>query len=108
MLPYTEITQVREKIGETIPDGGVEADTLFTDAQIDSWIDTTSSLDAAAARGWEVKMAHFASLVDVTDGAASRKMSDLMLNAEKMMKIYTRRALGPAAGRTRIGKIRRP
>lgn len=105
MATDDQVIEVRENIGEQIPADGAETDTLFTDDQIKAWIDGTSNLDAASLRGWKVKMAHFANLVNVTDGAASREMSDLFEHAQEMVKVYNKLALGPAAGRTRVGKI---
>jgi hypothetical protein len=99
------ITEVRENIGEVIPEGGVEGDTMFTDAQIATWINNTASNDEASLRGWKIKMANFANLVNVTDGAASREFSDLFDHAVTMVKTYTKLASGPAAGRSRVGKI---
>ena len=98
-----QIADVREMIGEP-----AEADSLFTDDRISSWINSASSLEAAALRGWRAKAAHFANLVNVTDGAASREMSDLLVNAQAMIKLYTGLSRGPAFGRTRVGKIVRP
>lgn len=99
----------RQKTGEVIPDGGTEADTMFTDAQVTIWLGAASDMNHAVVEGWEAKIAAWASLVDVTDGAASRKLGDLMENAELMLKYYRGRiATGPGngrSGRTRIGKI---
>lgn len=100
-----KITSVREMIGEVIPAGGTEAETLFTDDRVTAWIEASNSLEGAALTGWRAKAAQFASLVDVTDGAASRAMSDLLDHAEKMVKMYTGLSRGPAFGRSRVGKI---
>lgn len=94
------IAEVREMIGEP-----AEADSMFTDDRVTAWINSTSSLEAAALRGWRAKAANFANLITVTDGAASREMSDLLDHAETMIKMYTSLAKGPSAGRTRVGKI---
>lgn len=99
------IDEVRENIGEVIPDGGTEADTLFTNEQILKWIGDTSSLDAASLKGWKKKMADFANLANVTDGAASRTFGDLFDHARQMVALYTELAIGPTAGRARVGKI---
>ena len=98
--PQENIASVREMIGEP-----AEADSMFTDNQITSWVNTNGSLEAAALQGWRAKAANFANLVNVTDGAASREMSDLLDNALAMIKLYTSLAKGPSAGRTRVGKI---
>ena len=100
-----QVTSVREKIGETIATGETEGDTLFSDAQITLWITSTTSLDGAALEGWKAKAAHWAGLVNVTDGAASRAFSDLLDHAQTMIKMYSGLAAGPTNGRTRVGKI---
>lgn len=99
-----DISALRLKLGETIPAGGTEADTLFTDGQITVWLDTTSSITEAALEGWEAKRAALANLVNVTDGAASRELSDAFDHANEMVEYYNRKLLG-RAGRTRVGKI---
>lgn len=107
MATYDEVTEVRELIGESIPDGGSATDTMFSDVQVSNWITLSSSPEGAALRGWRAKMANYSSLVTVTDGAALRQLSDLMTHAEYMVKYYTGLTSSPpaAAGRTRIGKI---
>lgn len=79
---------------------------VFTDAQIaDLLSQTENNLERAAFDGWRNKAAYYADLVDVTEGNASRAMSDLHDHAIAMMKIYERSRGGPTEGRTRIGKI---
>lgn len=94
-----QVTEVREMLGETDT-----TNTLFTDERIMVWIDDSDSLEAAALVGWQRKAAHWAGLVNVTDGAAARAFSDLFDHAQNMIKFYTKLA-SPVAGRTRIGKI---
>ena len=105
MTLEAQISQLRSMLGEGIPSGGSEEDTLFTDEQLTSWINETATLDAAALEGWKIKMAHFANLVDTTDGAAARALSDLFAHAQVMVKMYDNLVLGPTAGRSRVGKI---
>lgn len=105
MAEADAVTSLRVKIGETIPEGGSDADTLFTDAQVGQWVDESKNLNYAAVLGWEAKMAHWAGLVSVTDGASSREMSDLMDHAVIMANRYGKLAEGARAGRTRVGKI---
>lgn len=104
MATSEQVKALRQKIGESIPPDGTESDTLFTDAEVGVWVDNYTP-HLAAAEGWEAKMAHWANLVNVTDGAASRELSDLMDHAEKMVSYYRRQALGPVRSRTRVGKI---
>lgn len=99
------IAELRTMLGESIPADGTEADTMFTNAQITSWLTNNSSLASASLAGWQAKMANYAGLVNVTDGAASRDFSDLLENAAEMVKMYTRLAKGITYGRSRVGKI---
>jgi hypothetical protein len=105
MATAEEITSLRYLLGEAIPAGGTEADTLFTDAQLTVWIDEGPTLERAAFEGWRSKAAQFANLVTVTDGAASREFSDLLENARAMVTMYQRSSAGPTEGRARVGRI---
>jgi len=105
MADAQQVSDLRELLGESIPSDGSAADTLFTDDQVTRWLTQSATLNQAALKGWQIKMAHFADLVDVVDGASARSMSDLLDHAEKMVKLYTRLAQGPTAGRSRVGKI---
>jgi len=102
------ITIVRNKIGESIPVGGTAEDTLFTEQQIQLWIQAAPTINHAIVEGWETKIAHWANLVDVTDGASSRKMGALITNGEARLKYYRGLIIGGdslARSRTRVGKI---
>jgi hypothetical protein len=105
MATEAEITSVRMKLGESIPPDGDEDDTLFTNDQITLWIDDTDTLNHALVEGWEAKLAHWANLVNVVDGAAAREFSDLMDHAKYMINHYREQILGPGYGRSRVGKI---
>lgn len=100
-----KIRQLRLLLGEPIPEGGSAADTLFTDAQLTIWIESSPDIERAAYDGWRAKAAHFANLVDVTDGAASRALSDLLGNARAMITLYARSSGGATSGRSRVGRI---
>lgn len=98
--------QLRMLLGEMIPEGGSEGDTAFTNCQLQEMIDGASgSVERAAATGWRAKAAQYADLVDVTEGNASRSMSDLHEHALQMVKLYDKSTEGPTEGRTTIGRI---
>ena len=99
------ITSLRLLLGEDIPEGGTEADTLFTDSQLSSWISSAPNLDRAAYEGWKAKAANFAGLVNVTDGASSREFSDLLDNARAMVTIFSKSSGSNTTGRSRVGRI---
>jgi hypothetical protein len=109
MATPEEVTALRALLGETIPNGGSDDDTMFSDGALIVLIDDSPDLDRAAYQGWRIKMASFANLVNVVDGASSRELSDLLENAKSMVALYSRSAGGGITmGRTRIGRIVRP
>lgn len=74
---------VRLQCGESIPSGGSDADTMFTDDQIQTFLDMNNqSVNGATANAWRVKAANFASQVDVTEGNSQRKMSQAYQQAK--------------------------
>lgn len=107
-MAISNTDKLRQLLGESIPEGGQAGDTLFSEAEIAQLlVDTDSNLDLAAHEGWKIKAANFANLVNVTEGNASRAMSDLAANAARMVSMYARSSAGPTEGRTRLGRIRR-
>lgn len=107
-MPITDADRLRDLLGEAIPEGGDESDTLFTDEKIDDLLSTANGdVERAAYEGWRVKAAQLSDLVDLTEGNASRAMSDAHAHALDMVKHFQRASGGPTEGRTRIGRIRR-
>ena len=101
---------LRMYLGETVPDGGSEDDSMFSTVQLEVMLQSARTINHAIIAGWEIKLAHWSNLVDVTDGAASRKLGDLMAHAENMIDYYRKKTgAGPddslARSRTRVGKI---
>ena len=108
-MPLTPDAQLRQLLGEDIPSGGSEEDTLFTNEQIlDLLLEGGGDVERAAYNGWRVKAAKLSSLVDNTEGNIQRKFSQLLDNALEMVKVYQRSSSGPTEGRARVGRIRRP
>lgn len=108
-MVLTPEMRLRGLLGEDIPAGGTEADTLFTDLEIsDLILEHPTNMDRAAYEGWRIKAARLSNLVDTTEGNSQRKFSDLLDNASDMIRLYLRSSSGPTEGRTRIGRIRRP
>jgi hypothetical protein len=98
--------RLRGLLGERKPPGGSDTETLFTDTQIDDLIEEAGGdLEKAAFAGWRYKQAEFANLVNVTEGNSRRDMSDLLDNANAMVKLYGNATGGNTEGRTRIGRI---
>src|SRR6186713_1260100 len=99
MATAEEIVKLRSLLGEDVPEGGTEDDTLFADEELASYVDDTPSMERAAYEGWRVKAARLANLVDYTEGNSARKLSQALSNAEKMVKIFQRSAIGSTEGR---------
>lgn len=107
-MAFSDADKLRDMLGEAIPHNGDAADTMFSDQKILSLLeDSNGLLEKAAYEGWRIKAAEYAGLVDVTDGNATRNMSDLLEHAQDMLRTYLRSSAGPTEGRTRIGRIRR-
>lgn len=110
-MALTANEQLRQLLGEEIPEDGTEDDTMFTDVEIDDFLrQDEGNVERAAYSGWRVKAARLASLVDTTEGNSQKKFSQLFDNAQDMLKMYSRSSGGPGSateGRTRIGRARR-
>lgn len=58
MVPTVEIrARLRRLIDEVIPPSGTEADTRFTDAELDEILEKMQYIEEAAAEAWERKAA---------------------------------------------------
>lgn len=107
-MAWTPEDQLRGLLGETIPTGGTDADTYFTDVQIANMLlESQGSITRAAYAGWQMKAAYYADLVNVTEGNSVRQMSDLQNHALAMVKMYAGESSDLTAGRTRVGRVRR-
>jgi len=105
-MALSNAQRVRSLLGESIPSGGRASDTMFSDAQIEDFLTLANDdVERAAYEGWRAKAANFANLVDVTEGNASRSFSDLLDNANSMVKLFAKSSGGSTEGKTRIGKI---
>lgn len=109
-MAITDSDRVRSMLGEEVPVGGNEGDTLFTEEKLaDLIVAADGDLEAAASAGWRLKAAHYADLVDVSEGNSTRAMSDLHKNALAMAKYYAGEIASGALGSRNvvIGEIAR-
>ena len=108
-MTMSPLDQVRLNAGETIPSGGSDSDTNFTDSQINDLLVLNNNLiNRTTAAVWRAKAALFATLVDVQEGNSSRKMSQAITAAEAQAKYWASIPEPmPVIGRTRIGVNRR-
>ena len=80
---------VRLQCGESIPDGGDDSDTLFTDGQIQTFLlQCNQMVNAATAMAWRAKSAIFATQVDIVEGNSQRKMSQAAIAANSQAKYW--------------------
>lgn len=104
--PPTQMDLLRLYIDDVMPVDGT--DPMFSDAELQHVLDQANgNPERAAVEAWRWKAAKFAGLVDVTEGNASRAMSDMQDHAMAMVNHFERSTAGPTEGRTRIGSIRR-
>lgn len=99
----TPAEQLRELLGERIPAGGTDADTLFSDDQIDDLLTRNATMNEAAHEGWRIKAAELSDLVDTAEGTSKRAMSDLHKHAIAMIESYA----GGAGGATQQSQSHR-
>lgn len=99
---------LREYLSDPTPESGDEDPPMFSDARLEAMLARADGdPERAAADGWKMKAANYAEMVDVTEGNASRAMSDLQDHALNMSKTFEKSRSGPTEGRTTIGRIRR-
>lgn len=83
---------LRIYLGETVPEGGSDIDTMFTDEEIDTFLTSTGSSEEAAALGWNAKAASLSHLVDMAEGSSRRSLRQRWENAMAMAKYWSDRA----------------
>lgn len=111
-MPLSPSEKLRQLLGEQVPDGGRDSDTLFKDTEIEDFLlgvelGDPDGMERAVYEGWRAKAAKLSNLVDNTEGNVQRKFSQLHDQALEMIKTYQRSSGGPTEGRTRVGRARR-
>lgn len=99
-MALTDAERLRALLNDTD-----ENEPYLSDEQIDDLLEESGDIERAALGGWRILAGKFAELVDITEGNASRKMSQLHQHALDMVKLYSSSRGGPTEGRTRIGRI---
>lgn len=81
--------ELRLLLGERIPDGGSEIDTMFRDEELSVILNQhEDQLRHAAAHGWAIKAAELAELIDITEEGSDRKLSQRYRHALTQMQYY--------------------
>lgn len=105
-MALTDMDRLRLAVDDPVPTDGSDPD--FSADQLQDALDQgAGNVERAAAIVWRWKAARAADLVDVTEGNASRAMSDMQGHALAMAKGYEKSTTGPTEGRTTLGRIRR-
>jgi len=108
-MALTDQQHLRMLLGERIPEGGTGFDTMFSDNEIQHFLDAGgSNIKAAAYHGWVAKAAELANYTNVIEGNSSREMAELHRQALRMIDRYAGYVSTPSRGRARIGRIVRP
>src|SRR5690606_25638125 len=100
MIPTPELrTKLRKLLDERIPEGGSDADTRFSDADIDELLIEAANIYGAAATGWTMKAAMFQRELGQIESYSvgqerydMRKLQDMVNYALRMAETYSRMA----------------
>lgn len=103
-MALDDASLLRLYLGESIPSGGTDADTLFSNEDINELLEQTDSVEQAAALGWRAKAAELSRLVDVSEGPSKRYLQQRFENALAMSKQFG----SPSSGTTRLHQLTRP
>lgn len=96
---------LREYLGEDIPEGGSDSDTMFSHAAVTALLARNQGdIRAATSEGWSIKAAKYARQVDVSDGTDNRQMSQLHRQAVLEWQRWSGTTSG---GGTRIYQVKR-
>lgn len=82
MATEDEVLLLRQMVNEEDDCNG------FDDATLGATIDSSTSINAAASSIWYLKAGKFSTMVDVSESGSSRKLGDLLKNAQAMGKLY--------------------
>jgi len=107
------VDRLRAYVGERIPTGGADTDTMFTDDEINDLLTNFQSplqgnegLYLAAAEGWERKASNYADQADHEQGGAKDTLSQLRSQAVQEADRFRKLAYGRFT--PRVGRIVRP
>jgi len=100
MTPTPESrTKLRKLLDEPIPAGGSDADTRFTDADVDELLIDATNIYEAAAAGWTIKAGMFQRELGQIQSYSvgqerydMRQLQDMVNYALKMAETYSRMA----------------
>lgn len=103
MATIEDIATLRRYINEPTQDP-------YTDIALSTLIDAGTSVRSVAADIWREKSAKYSELVDTTEEGSSRKLSQLLSNAQKMADFFDEEAtveVAESSSRARTRSITR-
>jgi hypothetical protein len=75
-VALTENQRLRNLIGEPIPDGGTDSDTLVSDEVVDDLLERHGSVEAALEEALAIKAALLITQVTTVEASSRRQLSD--------------------------------
>lgn len=104
--PLTPEEHLRLLLGEQIPEGGQDTDTMFSDQEISHFLsEGNDDVRAGAYWGWLAKMGNYSNLANVSEGNAARELGELHKAAQRMVTQYSGYVETSGRGRARVGRI---
>lgn len=89
MADQMSVALFRTKLGERVPPGGSENDTLFTDNVLQEMLDRAGDNEyRALADAWGTKAGLLAEMIDTDETGSTRKYSQLYAHAFKQWQNY--------------------
>lgn len=107
-MALTDAERLRQMLGESVPDGATDKDTLFSDEEIDDFLERGTSLDHSAYLGWVAKAADFANMANTQEGQTRLDLGGLSAHANERIKHFEAAAgLGSSDRSVKIRTLRR-
>jgi hypothetical protein len=101
-----DLTLLRLYLGERVPIGGTDADTFFTDDELNGLLLASEyGVEGAAVIGWAVKAGEFARLIDINESGGDRKLSQKFRNANTQLQYYQGLVETKIANSTAVGRV---
>lgn len=111
-MALTELEKLRQLLGESVPPDGTDADTMFSNEAVQSFLDDGGGdVEAAAYFGWRAKWAEYSNLANTSSGTTRDELGSLETKAKTQMDYYGNLSglvvTSSPSTRTRIGRIER-
>lgn len=106
-MALTDAERLRQMLGESIPSGGSDEETLFSEREIDDFLlRGEGDLNKAAYHGWVAKSGIYANMADVQEGVSREALGRLFEMAQTKVDEFGGLS-GLLPGRSRHARIGR-